>query len=219
MNTWIILLFEPFIFRIYMFYRSFILPMWYYFLCNVIQDRTDYFLVTLQNDTCHQYALTPENYREVSLTPFLGDYFLLVSHISYTHQGIYKRHRVVHDNQFKIIPMQSWLQSRDQVNMLEEMYKIDLATPIQKILLGGQCAYRNRNLTIELDSFCIAGNLLFTRVFNVWIWEVFLKQSPIKAKTNIDITIIDTNINKITLAPDEYIEISTGAYKRLRKTI
>jgi hypothetical protein len=219
MNIGIILLFEPVIFQVYMFYQSFILPMWYYFLCVMIPDKTDYFIVILQNNTCRQYALTPDNYRDISLTPFLGEYFLLVSHISYTSHGVDKRHRVVNKNKFRITPMQSWLESRDQVNILEERYKIDSATPIQKILLGGQCEYMNRKLTIELDSFCIPGNVLFTQVFNAWLWEISLRQSPINAKKNIQITIIDTDINEITLEPNEYIEISTGAYKKLRKTI
>ena len=219
MNTWIILLLEPVVFQAYLFYRSFILPMWHYFLYQVVPDKTDYSIVTLAKERCKQYALTPENYRDISSTPFAGDYFLLVSHISRTPQGVDKRHRVVHKGQFVIAPMQSWLQSRNQVNILEETYKVDLSTPIQKVLLGGQCACRNRKLTIELDPFCIAGNLLFTPVFNVWIWESFLKQQPIDTRKSLSVTVIDTEINEITLGPDEYIEISTGAYKRLRKTI
>jgi hypothetical protein len=173
----------------------------------------------MKNDHCKQYTLTTKNYREISLTPFTTDYFLLVTHVSHTIDGLEKRYRVVHNNNFKIIPMQSWIQCNDQVNMIEEMYDISLSNPIENILLGGQCACMNRKLTIELEAFCISGNILFTRIFNVWLWTIFLNQPLISPKQSIDITIIDTNINEITLDTDEYIEITPESYKRHRKTI
>ena len=122
------LFFEPVIFRAYLFYRSLIIPLWYYFLFFFISDKTDYSIIVMKNDQCKQYTLTTENYREISLTPFTTDYFLLVTHVSHTLDGLEKRYRVVHDDNFRIIPMQSWLQSNDQVNIIEEMYDINLST-------------------------------------------------------------------------------------------
>ena len=221
MNIWFIFLyfFEPITFRLYLFYRSVLIPLWYYFLYIFVPNKTDYFLVIMKHNICSQYVLTPETYQDISSTPFLPDYFLLVSHVSYMPQGVYKRCRVVDNSRFKILPMQSWTQSKHQVNLIEEMYDIDISTPIEKILLGGQCACKHRKLTFDLDPFCIAGNILFTRSFNIWLWTIFLKEPPLTAQTNLDITIIDTDINEITLDQDEYIEISCESYKRLRKTI
>ena len=214
----IILFLEPIVFQLYLVFRLYVQPFWYSVLRLFMNDKLKYFVVVKRSHACAQYTLTPNNYMDISSVSSLTDYFLLVRKVSYLPDGVVKQYLVVQKDAFAILPGQTLQQSADQVRLLKDMYGSDAIVPSKIAFLGGECAQGTVKQCVNMDEWCVLGNILFTPLFRSWIWSHHAKQ-PLLPGIAVDVSLIDQNINQLHLDERECIEITSDGYKKISKTI
>jgi hypothetical protein len=209
---------EPVVFQFYLVFRLYLLPFWYRILHMFMRDRMEYSVVVGQEHGCTQHVLTPESYMDLSVTPLPREYFLLVHRVSYLPDRVVTRYLVVQRSAFAILPGQSLQQSTDQVKLIRRTYGSPAVVSAGAAFLGGECTQGSAKQCVDMDQWCVKGNVLFFRLFRTWLWCHHLNRRLVPGIT-VDVSLIDQDINELHLGEYDCIEITSDGYKRLSKTI
>ena len=213
-----LLFLEPVIFQLYLVFRLHLLPFWHRVLHLFMRDRLEYLVVVKRNHACAQYALTPESYMDLSTPPILTDYFLLVHRVSYLPDRVEERYLVVQKDAFAILPGQSIQQSAGQVELIRMMYGSDAIVPADTAFLGGECTQGSAKQCVNMDEWCVRGNVLFSELFRSWLWHHHLNRRLLPGVA-IGVSLIDQHVNEVHLGEHDRVAIASDGYKRLSKTI
>jgi len=209
---------EPIAFQLYLVFRLYLLPFWYGVLHMFMRDRLKYFVVVKQKHACAQYVLTRESYMDMSATPFLTEYFLLVHRVSYLPDRVEERYLIVQKDAFVILPGQSLQQSAAQVELIRGMYGSGAIVPTDAVFLGGECTQGSAKQCVNMDEWCVRGNVLFSQLFRSWLWCHHLNRYLLPGVA-IDVSLIDQHINELHLGEHDRVEITSDGYKKISKTI